>query len=74
MKFKVYLFRNDVTSEIAIIASSNVSNAMSLLKGISGSDIESNLTGIADLGASYESSNPEDKDGVILYNSFDIIL
>ena len=73
MKFKVYLFRNDVTNEIAIVASSNVSNAISLLKDISGSDIESDLTGITDLGSSYESSNPNDKDGVILYNSFNVV-
>lgn len=73
MKFKVYLFRNDVTNEIAIVASSNVSNAISLLKDISGSDIESDLTGITDLVASYESSNPNDKDGVILYNSFNVV-
>lgn len=74
MKFKVYLFRNDTTGEIIIVASSNVSTALSLVKDTFGDDIEPDLTEITDLGAMYESSNPKDKDGVILYDSSNIIL
>lgn len=73
MKFKVYLFRNDKTKEIALVASFNINDSVSLMESLLG-DVKGLVTGITDTGAIYESSNPKHKHGLILYNSFNIKL